>query len=244
MSSPSKPDPEPQQLVDVLESRGIKYDEYDLFLFGDGSGLTWEIGGGFATFIVDRNKQLRKHMIGARTLSTVNRMELSAYTEALSYHYECVMDRKIQKPPYKVVVLTDSELTERVGNGVYSRKANGDLWQVIDWFTTRGYRIRWVWVPRNSTPYHELADYLAGAARRALIELRLGDEELYRCLPVGSGAIPAGDGDPVGSDRPVCRDCGTPLSGGATACDICGARTGGAGATGAVRCETDAEEEA
>ena len=103
----SKPDPTPKPLTEILDGCKVQYDEHDLFLFGDGSGLSWEIGGGFATFIVDRNKQLRKHLIGARTLTTVNRMELSAYTEALSYHYECVMSGRIASPPYKTVVITD-----------------------------------------------------------------------------------------------------------------------------------------
>ena len=225
MSSQSKPSPEPRPLIEILQSCKVEYTEHDLFLFGDGSGLSWEIGGGFATFLVDRNKQLRKHLIGARTLTTVNRMELSAYTEALSYHYECVMSRRIKEPPYNVVVITDSELTARIGNGVYSRKANGDLWQAVDWFVTRGYRIQWVWVPRNSTPYHELADYLAGAARRGVIALRLEDSELYRVAPWHPG-----EDDQDGPDElAVCSACGTPAAPGDTTCAICGAgiETGG-----------------
>ena len=199
----------------MLEDIGVTYDDWDLLLFGDGSGMTWEIGGGFASFLIDRATQIRKHLIGARTLSTVNRMELSAYTEALSYHFEAIMKRKVPAP-YRTLVITDSELTARVGNRVYSRKANGDLWQAIDWFTTRGYRITWQWVNRNSTPFHEMADYLAGAARRGVMELKLADNEPYDLLPY---TVPeASEPD----DLVVCAKCLTPLAPGSTEC-LCGA---------------------
>lgn len=197
--------------------------------------MSWEIGGGFATFIVDRHLTLRKHLIGGRTMTTVNRMELSAYTEALSYHYEGVVERKLPHVPYNVVVITDSELTARVGSGVYGRKANGDLWQVVDWFETRGYRIRWVWVPRNSTPYHELADYLAGAARKVLLDLRIADADLYRVAPQR-----ADDDATEGDSLVTCGECGTPAAAGTAACPICGAIIEGGHVAG---CEEETEEE-
>lgn len=182
---------------------------------GDGSGLQWELGGGYAVFLIDRLTGRRAHLIGARTLTTVNRMELSAYVEALAFHYSQFMQHLIEAPPYRVHVFSDSKLTVDCGSGKYARKANIDLWQSIDWFETRGYRITWHHLPRNSSPFHALADELAGKARRAVNDLRVADSRLYELLPA----------TPIEqlADMVTCHACKTPYDTTVATCPICGA---------------------
>ena len=223
-SQSNSPSDEPQSsvksLTEFLRAQKIERDQWDLLFFGDGSGLSWRMGGGFAVILVDGRKQLRAHLIAACTFTTVNRMELGAYTEALSYHYHHVLGQQLTDPPYKVWIFSDSELTVHAGSGTYRRKANGDLWQAVDWFETRGYRCHWRWVPRNSTPFHELADDLAGRARRAVNDLRVSEERLFELMPYSD----PNDGEHV--ELVQCQ-CGTPLLPGSAECPICGAKQGG-----------------
>jgi ribonuclease HI len=216
-SSSAEPPRAVKSLTEFLQAQKIARDQWDLLFFGDGSGLSWKMGGGFAVFLVDGRKQLRSNLIAARTLATVNRMELGAYTEALSYHYEHVLERKLTDPPYKVWIFSDSEFTVRAGSGEYVRKANGDLWQAIDWFETRGYRCQWRWVPRNSTPFHELADELAGRARTAINALRVSHERLFELMPYADPTV----GEHV---ELINCQCGTPLLPGSAECPICGTK--------------------
>jgi len=187
---------------------------WDLLLMGDGSGLQWELGGGYAVFLIDKTSGRRAHLVGARTLTTINRMELSAYIEALAFHYSQFMRHAIEAPPYRVHVFSDSKLTVDCGAGRCMRKANGDLWQSIDWFETRGYRITWHHMPRNNSQFHVLADELAGKARLAVNDLRVSDAQLYELMP----ATPV---EQV-SETVTCAECSTPYAAIEGACPICG----------------------
>jgi ribonuclease HI len=170
-------------LTSFLNDQGIPPNQWDLLLFGDGSGLEWKGAGGYSAFILDGRTHARACVVGGRSHSTVNRMELTAYTEAISYHYYKLLGESIKEPPYRVWVFSDSEYTVKCGNRDYNRKANLDLWTVVDWYETRGYRIRWRWVPRNSNPLHATADRLSGRAREALKAVLLPDDDLYSLLP-------------------------------------------------------------
>jgi ribonuclease HI len=195
-----------------LKQQGVPSD-WNLLLFGDGSGLKWEIGGGFAVFLIDKARGLREHVVGAISKSTVNRMELSAYVHGLAYHYHDVLKGKITEPPYNVWIFSDSEFTVKTGQGKNRIKANADLWSVINWFETRGYRLNWRWNERNSTPLGTMADWLAGNARRAVKALELESNELYELMPV----IPS----VATTDLVVCEKCNTPRLP-SEACPVCG----------------------
>lgn len=170
-------------LDDFLSQQGIRPDQWDLLMFGDGSGQGWKDAGGFCCFIVDGRRGRRTHVIGGRNRTTVNRMELSAYTESLSLHLYEVLGGTVMDPPYRTWIFTDSEYTANVGSGKYARKANPDLWAIVDWYRQRGYDFNWRWVVRNSTPFHELADRLAGEARKAVNALAIEENELFDVMP-------------------------------------------------------------
>lgn len=211
-----KPPPkiQPQPLEDFLAQHGLVHGQWDLLLFGDGSGLGWEKGGGFASVLFDSRLGIRSHLIGAQTLTTVNRMELSAYVQALAYHFEFLLKGEVKDPPYRVFVFTDSELTAKAGRKDLTVSKNRDLWQGINWFELQGYRIQWRWVPRNSTPYHELADYLAGAARYAINTVNTTGANLHSLMPYSVRFL-------EDAELSECPKCNTPLAAG-TDCPICG----------------------
>lgn len=144
-------------------------------------------------------------------------MELSAYTEALSLHYYETMGGAIEQPPYRTWIFTDSEYTSKAGAGECVRRANRDLWAIVDWYEAAGYQLSWRWVPRNSTPFHERADFLAGQARKAVGPLAMSDEELYDMLPAGS--MPRQVADVALAQCPSCQ---TPMLAHEPECPTCG----------------------
>lgn len=205
----------PTRLETFLQAQQITPDQWDLLLFGDGSGLGWDVGGGYVVFLVDSRIPQREMLLGGRSKSTVNRMELSAYTEALSYHYYGLLDGVIAKPPYNVWIFTDSELTARVANKQYVRKSNADLWNLVDWYETRGYRLHWRHIERNTTPFHVKADELAGKVRKAILDFAIPSDKLYEIMPYT-------EPDATTAEIMVCSKCNTPVLAASTVCPICG----------------------
>lgn len=198
-----------------LNKYGVAHDQWDLLLFGDGAGASWKIGGGFASILFDGRTGERAHIIGGQSLTTVNRMELSAYTQGLAYHFGCMLDGHLNDPPYHTYIFSDSEITVKIGRGEYLPKKNRDLWQLIHWYELQGYRFTWRWVPRNSTPYHEFADYLAGTARHAVTSANAEGEIIHNSMPYSA---PKGEE----ADIVLCEVCKTPLASEGDTCPICG----------------------
>ena len=216
----SAPKIEPQPLEGFLSCHGIVHGQWDLLLFGDGSGLSWKMGGGFAAILVDGRKGIRSHIVGAQSLATVNRMELGAYTQILAYHFELILDGRITDPPYRTFIFTDSEFTMKSGRGLSTVQKNRDLWNTVSWFELQGYRFDWRWVPRNSTPYHELADYLAGTARHVINEANMAGDALHSLMPYSRQLA-------VDVELAMCPTCKTPLApvdmdGIVKHCPVCG----------------------
>lgn len=214
-----KPAPkiEPRPLEDFLAQHGVVYGQWDLLLFGDGSGLSWDMGGGFAAVLIDGRKGIRSHITGAQSLTTVNRMELGAYTQMLAYHFEFILSGRVLNPPYRTFIFTDSEFTMKAGRKQVTVQKNLDLWHLVNWFELQGYRFDWRWVPRNSTPFHELADYLAGTARYAINEVNMDGSSLHSMMPY-SGQLVAD------AKLAKCPQCETPLASATADCPICGPR--------------------
>ena len=191
--------------------------QWDLLLFGDGSGSQWKGTGGCCTFLIDGRMMIRRCLISAQSRATVNRMELRAYTDALGMHYYELLDGKLKDPPYNVWIFSDSEYTVKCGSREYGRKVNLDQWVVIDWFETRGYRIRWRWLPRNSNPLHTMADDLAGKSKDVIKSLVPSEETLYQLLPAIKPKEEEWDLDLV-----ECEICYAPMLPTETKCPQCG----------------------
>lgn len=203
--------PHSSRLDTFLQAQRIAPNQWDLLLFGDGSGGGWNVGGAFTVFLVDKRLPTREVLVGGWSKTTVNRMELGAYTEALSFHYHGLLGGVITTPPYNVWAFTDSELTAKCGSRIYTRKANADLWNTVDWYETRGYRINWRQLPRNTTDFHVAADAAAGKARKALLEHVPTD--VYGIMPYVES-----DEQALG----VCALCKTPMNKDQAICPICG----------------------
>jgi ribonuclease HI len=125
--------------------------------------------GGWAALLT--HKGHRRELSGAETLTTNNRMELTAVIRAL----------EALKRPSTVRLFTDSEYVRRgISEWLAGWKARGwrtadrkpvknqDLWEQLDAAAAR-HRIEWHWVPAHTgIPGNELVDRLANEAIDAL----------------------------------------------------------------------------
>jgi ribonuclease HI len=118
-------------------------------IYTDGSCLKNPGGsGGWAFTLLENGEQWS--MVGNEKSTTNNRMELQAVIEALNF---------VQGPEY--VIYTDSELTMKCALGIYSRKANKDLWEEYN-RALDDRKLHWVWVKaHNGNLYNDYVDMLA-----------------------------------------------------------------------------------
>jgi ribonuclease HI len=150
---------------------------FDLLLVGDGSGTTLVKPSGWYCAAYERplgDGGVLEHFGGASG-GTNNYAELLPYCFALwAYHVSKQGPTGVKSvSPVRVVVVSDSEVTVRCGNGDYERRANACLWAQVQWFERNGYAFVWVHVPRNSNPVSERADAVAGSARSAMANVLL-----------------------------------------------------------------------
>lgn len=140
--------------------------DYDLMLVGDGSGTRAGEAAGWACLAHYRPSGSVRVFTGSVSSGTNNYAELAPYLHAL-WVFDSAARKAGNRGPFRVLVVSDSELTVRCGDGSYRRQANLSLWAALDYFVASGYVLTWRHVPRNSNPVSKEADRLAGEARLA-----------------------------------------------------------------------------
>lgn len=149
-------------------------DDWDFLLVGDGSGVSWEMGAGWACVVVGRIpgiRPIRKVIGGGWSDGTVNIAELSAYMQALHFidanHAELAKE-KLNRNLLRVAILTDSEVVAKsYQNGQTYSGPLAPLWAAIRVFETRGYVLQFRHIPRISIALNWVADKLASGFRVA-----------------------------------------------------------------------------
>lgn len=135
--------------------------EADIYMLGDGSGTVLGKSCGWFVSVLDmKTGQTYLHFGGANH-GTNNYAELYPYIHAL-WHYQ-----SIGGEGKSVTIISDSELTVKCGRKEYDRRANLPFWAAIDQLGGM-FNLQWHHLPRNSTPYHKLADSVAGKIRKLL----------------------------------------------------------------------------
>ncbi len=138
----------------------------DLLIIGDGSGTTRDEPCGWYCKAYSPYFGWMRDFFGCSNTGTNNYAELFPYIQAL-WHYETIK-LTLGITFTKVIIISDSEVTVRCGNGSYNRNCNLSLWAAIDWFVQHGYQIVWKHVPRNSNPVNKLADEMSKKMRHML----------------------------------------------------------------------------
>lgn len=150
-------------------------EEYDFFLYTDGSGHQ-DTYGGWASVVVGPKHNVFEARMAACKGTTVERAEF----EALLLGLQSILERTkmegaagiqhLERIPFKVLWLSDREslvlsVTRKPdGNTVYRRKASPDLWARFEWYE-KLFKITPRHTKRENNPYHDIADRLASDAR-------------------------------------------------------------------------------
>jgi ribonuclease HI len=142
---------------------GLGMTDFDIMLVGDGSGTTVDKACGWycGAYMRPYTYAFR----GGASNGTNNFAELMPYVHALWTLHSMLNRWTYGKQHYKVTIVSDSEVTVRIGNGQYQATKNESLWAAMNWFKDNGYEITWIHVPRNSNPISTLADAEAKKAR-------------------------------------------------------------------------------
>jgi ribonuclease HI len=128
----------------------------DVTIWTDGSCVASQFGPGAWSFIL-RSDEKEIEASGYDPHTTVNRMEMMAAVEGLKRCPEGVA----------VLVISDSMLLVKCGSGEWKRKANLDLWSLLDeQMKNRSVVFRWV-RSHNGDEMNERCDTLCGQARRS-----------------------------------------------------------------------------
>jgi len=156
------------KLQELLERFGIK--KWDVLLIGDGSGTTWDTPSGWCVILLDLITGRKELITGAKNRGSINRAELQPYLEALALHYYSINKGKLSRV-FDVHIISDSEVTVKCGRGQYQRKANTDLWCMVDFWRTKGYNLHWHYVAAHvpgEPEAHVLTDKVAGESRKRM----------------------------------------------------------------------------
>ena len=143
----------------------------DVTIYSDGACKGNPGPGGWGAVLVAGDRE--KEMFGGESLTTNNRMELTAVIEAL----------RALKRPCRIAVYTDSQYVQKGikewlpgwktrGWKTADRKPvkNADLWQTLD-ALTQPHHIEWHWVRgHNGHPGNERADALANQGVASLAD--------------------------------------------------------------------------
>jgi len=121
--------------------------------YTDGSFDNVRAGWGFVSISKDgKDKEDICFVKGEEDVkvTTNNRMELTAVLKVLGFHNQ-----------KNIKIYTDSQLTMNCAQGIFKRKANLDLWEEYDKFSSKR-NITWFKVKAHSgNKYNEIADSLA-----------------------------------------------------------------------------------
>lgn len=150
--------------------------DFQLMLVGDGSGTYFNLPCGWACASYFRPTGSIKRHFGGATGGTNNYAELAPFLHVL-WVFHAAREKKYgnkNKPPVKILAVSDSEITVKCGNREYMRWANRALWFQLDWYVANGYHVVWKHVPRNSNPINVWADAQAGVIRQQMEDLDPG----------------------------------------------------------------------
>jgi ribonuclease HI len=173
--------PKQTQPVEFLV-RHLELPRFDLLLVGDGSGTRLDQSCGWCctSYCPGAGSTVQ---FGGTNGGTNNFAELSPYLHALWLYHTRRYGNSGDTPRSRgeqvaVVIVSDSEITVRCGQGVYARRANAGLWASLQWYEANGYQFTWRHVRRNTNPLSTRADEVAGRVRTLLSELN--EEEIHR----------------------------------------------------------------
>lgn len=165
-----------QRLRQGLQDLGVRPD-WDILICGDGSGVGWERPCGWASLLIEASTDECYEFFGAWSQGTVTLAELMPVLHALTWHAAERLHRSVGERRPCVAVLTDSQMVARTGQALADpekrppRKHRG-FWESLQVLGQEDYRIRWHWLPRDSTDLNRYTDALSHEAMHSMKRVR------------------------------------------------------------------------
>ena len=140
------------------------HEKYDNVLIGDGSGTVVSKPAGWCCVLFDKISGSICEIKGCVSHGTNNYAELYPYLHCLY-----LLNMQSDYISRKVLIISDSEITVKCGNGEYGRNANKGWWSALDFYKQNGFNITFQHVKRNSNTVSSYCDKVAGEMRKMLI---------------------------------------------------------------------------
>ena len=183
--------PAAQTVPALVELLGIE--TWDYLLVGDGSGTLWTRAGGWAAALVRHNPAHLQWFFGSSSNATNIVCEMQAYVNPLLW----LLGQEKPSQKQEIHLITDCEHLVQQWPRPGQWKANKQLWQLLGSLPRVGLNLHFHWIPRDTFPLNQLADELAGLARRTAValEAEIPHLELKHGLtaPRGENAVPGAD---------------------------------------------------
>lgn len=107
--------------------------------------------------------------------------ELEPYLVSIRRDYYVRNKGKLQNKR-RVLIISDSQSTVRIGSGEYMASTNLDLWGCVRFWEEQGYVLDWQWLDRNTNP---LSIWIDRWSKTGEIYAQMSDTgELYGLLPL------------------------------------------------------------
>jgi hypothetical protein len=167
----------------VLEHYNIT--DWDVLIIGDGSGYSWDIGGGWAGVVIDRVSMGRKLYWGAWSTGTIMISEMMAYVHGLAWYdnlYAKARRQQLHKGVLNVHVICDNETIVKQGNHEVGRNKMIPWWNCWMGYLRTGYTARFHQVSGHNEGrqlgLNVLCDHISRYAR-----LLVQDNDLAKMVP-------------------------------------------------------------
>ncbi len=145
-------------------------DDWDIVIFGDGSGSNWSRAIGWAGVVIDRASWHRELFYGSSNKGTVNVGELLPFIQGLTWWLDWAKKKDLSRQVRKVWCISDSAHTVQTGKCRDKRdiRANRGLWLVLALLEREGFELHWQHMHRATAAMNCLADHLSRQARVSL----------------------------------------------------------------------------
>lgn len=164
--------------LEVVASRLGVPDDWDVLIYGDGSGNPDHKPCGWGWALVDRQSRRRKAEFGALSCGTIIVAELMPVVHAMLWYGECLGRMRPAElgRPVNVHVITDNQTVVAYwkalsGGGRVTAKIRRrrPLWNVLLGYEQLGYVFDFHWTKRNQIGLHNFTDRDSKRARKDLI---------------------------------------------------------------------------
>lgn len=143
---------------------GIHPEQWEYAIVGDGSGVGWDMGCGWASTLVRRVPAQRWPFRGGMDPGTISLAEIMAFLQPLLFMASTMKPSQFQR----VHIFSDSQYVVNIGKGTRAPKSHAILWRQLAGIRGLGFEIDFHWIPRDCIDLNKFADAIAGEARKAI----------------------------------------------------------------------------